>query len=44
MTTLEAIINEARGIPAFLPNVMALKEAVRKAREWMNKVEGIQVS
>ncbi|XP_064606539.1 lysine-specific demethylase 5A-like isoform X1 [Liolophura sinensis] len=44
MTTLEAIINEARGIPAFLPNVVALKEAVRKAREWMNKVEGIQSS
>ena len=42
MTTLEAIINEAKGIPAFLPNVSALKEAVRKAKEWASKVEGVQ--
>ena len=42
MTTLEAIINEAKGIPAFLPNVSALKEAVRKAKEWTSKVETVQ--
>lgn len=32
MATLEAIINEAKGIPAFLPNVSALKDALKKAR------------
>ena len=42
MTTLEAIINEAKGIPAFLPNVAALKEAVRKAKEWTAKVDSLQ--
>ncbi|XP_067685038.1 lysine-specific demethylase 5A-like isoform X3 [Haliotis asinina] len=42
MTTLEAIICEAKAIPAYLPNVCALKEAVRKAKEWTVKVEAIQ--
>ncbi|XP_046372172.2 lysine-specific demethylase 5A-like isoform X4 [Haliotis rufescens] len=42
MTTLEAIISEAKSIPAYLPNVCALKEAVRKAKEWTVKVEAIQ--
>ncbi|KAL5014006.1 hypothetical protein ScPMuIL_008276 [Solemya velum] len=44
MPTLEAIINEAKGIPAYLPNVCALKEALRKAKEWTSKVEVIQNS
>ncbi|XP_025106262.1 lysine-specific demethylase 5A-like isoform X3 [Pomacea canaliculata] len=43
-STLEAIISETRNIPAFLPNVCALREAVRKANEWTGKVEGIQTS
>nr|KAG5711307.1 hypothetical protein BaRGS_006004 [Batillaria attramentaria] len=43
-STLEAIINEAKSIPAYLPNVCALREAVRKANEWMAKVEAIQTS
>ncbi|KAK6176380.1 hypothetical protein SNE40_014678 [Patella caerulea] len=42
MATLEGIINESKVIPAYLPNVSALKEAVRKAREWSNKVDSIQ--
>ncbi|XP_013414674.1 lysine-specific demethylase 5A-like isoform X2 [Lingula anatina] len=40
--TLEAIINEAKGIPAYLPNVSALKEALRKAKEWTARVEAVQ--
>lgn len=44
MATLEAIIKEAEGIPAYLPNVTALKDALRKAKEWTNKVETVQVS
>ncbi|KAK7101928.1 hypothetical protein V1264_020234 [Littorina saxatilis] len=43
-STLEAIINESKSIPAFLPNVCALREAVRKANEWVAKVEAIQTS
>ena len=42
-STLEAIINESKSIPAYLPNVCALREAVRKANEWVSKVETIQV-
>ena len=43
MATLEAIINEAKGIPAYLPNVSALKEALKKAKEWTQKVDTVQV-
>lgn len=43
MATLDAIIAEAKGIPACLPNVNALKDALRKAKEWSSKVEAIQV-
>ena len=44
MATLEAIISEAKGIPAFLPNVMQLKDALKKAKEWTSKVDSVQVS
>ncbi|XP_052677656.1 lysine-specific demethylase 5A-like isoform X4 [Crassostrea angulata] len=44
MATLEAIINEAKGIPAFLPNVSALKDALKKAKDWTYKVETVQNS
>ncbi|KAK7826285.1 hypothetical protein U0070_021299 [Myodes glareolus] len=42
MANLENIVNEAKNIPAFLPNVLSLKEALQKAREWTAKVEAIQ--
>ncbi|XP_012502902.1 PREDICTED: LOW QUALITY PROTEIN: lysine-specific demethylase 5A [Propithecus coquereli] len=44
MASLESIVNEAKNIPAFLPNVSSLKEALQKAREWTAKVEAIQVA
>ena len=44
MTTLDAIITEACKIPAYLPNVCSLKEAMRKAEEWTARVMAIQVS
>lgn len=34
---------EARNIPAYLPNILALREALQKAKEWTAKVEAIQV-
>lgn len=44
ISTIEAIISEARGIPAQLPNVSALKEALQKAKDWIGSVEAIQMS
>lgn len=44
MATLEAIIHESRGIPLYLPNITALCEALKKAKDWTAKVEAIQVS
>ena len=43
MATLEAIILEAKGIPAFLPNVTQLKDALKKAKEWTGRVDSVQV-
>lgn len=43
MTTVEAIVKEASRVPLYLPNVSALKEALRKAREWSDKVDQVQV-
>ncbi|BFZ10485.1 hypothetical protein BsWGS_13524 [Bradybaena similaris] len=42
LTTLEAIIAEARNIPAYLPNIASLRDAVKKAKEWIQKVESVQ--
>lgn len=42
MVTLESIVLEAKNIPAYLPNVLALREALQKAKEWTSKVEAIQ--
>ncbi|XP_076448659.1 lysine-specific demethylase 5A-like [Babylonia areolata] len=42
--TLEAIIQEAKSIPANLPNVCALRDAVRKANDWVTKVDAIQTA
>uniref|UniRef100_A0A8C4FEH8 [histone H3]-trimethyl-L-lysine(4) demethylase n=1 Tax=Dicentrarchus labrax TaxID=13489 RepID=A0A8C4FEH8_DICLA len=43
MVTLESIVLEARNIPAYLPNILALRDALQKAKEWTSKVEAIQV-
>lgn len=43
MVTLESIVLEARNIPAYLPNILALREALLKAKDWTSKVEAIQV-
>ncbi|XP_067880255.1 lysine-specific demethylase 5C isoform X2 [Heterodontus francisci] len=42
LATLEAIIKEAENIPVELPNILALKEALSKARAWIADVEEIQ--
>ncbi len=43
MATLEAIISESRNIPAYLPNIESLKDALKRAKEWAKKVDEIQV-
>ncbi|KAG2460300.1 KDM5A demethylase, partial [Polypterus senegalus] len=43
MATLENIVTEAKNIPAYLPNVISLRDALQKAKDWTSKVEAIQV-
>ncbi|XP_069619063.1 lysine-specific demethylase 5A isoform X3 [Ranitomeya imitator] len=40
--SLEGILAEAKNIQAYLPNVLALKEALQRAKDWTSKVEAIQ--
>uniref|UniRef100_A0A8C5PBT0 Lysine-specific demethylase 5A n=1 Tax=Leptobrachium leishanense TaxID=445787 RepID=A0A8C5PBT0_9ANUR len=42
MASLESILSEAKNIQAYLPNVLALKEALQRAKDWTAKVEAIQ--
>ena len=44
LSTLDSIVNESASIPAYLPNVWALKEALQKAKDWVAKVESVQSS
>ena len=44
LSTLDSIVSEAASIPAYLPNVWSLKEALHKAKEWTSKVEAVQSS
>ncbi|KAG8438493.1 hypothetical protein GDO86_004891 [Hymenochirus boettgeri] len=42
MESIESIIMEAKNIQAYLPNLLALKEALQRAKDWTCKVEAIQ--
>lgn len=42
VSSLESILAEAKNIQAYLPNVLALKEALQRAKDWTSKVEAIQ--
>lgn len=41
--TLSGASEKASGIPAHLPNCMLLKDTIRKAREWLQEAEELQV-
>uniref|UniRef100_A0A8C4Q4Z0 [histone H3]-trimethyl-L-lysine(4) demethylase n=1 Tax=Eptatretus burgeri TaxID=7764 RepID=A0A8C4Q4Z0_EPTBU len=41
VTTLQAIVNEADRVPAYLPKVLALKQALLDAQDWIGLVETI---
>jgi len=43
ISTIETILKEAEAIPAFLPNIGTLRDALKKGKEWSAKVETIQV-
>lgn len=38
----EELVKQAEEVPAHLPSVAALKDAVKRAREWTNKVTTLQ--
>ncbi|KAH0619006.1 hypothetical protein JD844_018605 [Phrynosoma platyrhinos] len=42
LSSLDAAVKEIEEIPAYLPNGVALKEAVKKAKDWLQEVEGLQ--
>lgn len=44
METLNVAAEKASVIPAYLPNCLLLKDAVRKAREWLQEAEELQVN
>lgn len=43
LSSLEAAVKEIDVIPAYLPNGIALKDAVKKAKDWLQEVESLQV-
>lgn len=42
-STIDAIINEACKVKVVLPNVLLLRESLRKAGNWSEQVDRIQV-
>uniref|UniRef100_A0A5F8H4S3 Lysine-specific demethylase 5B n=1 Tax=Monodelphis domestica TaxID=13616 RepID=A0A5F8H4S3_MONDO len=42
LNSLAAAVKEIEEIPAYLPNGLALKDAVQKARDWLQEVEALQ--
>ncbi|KAG8170945.1 hypothetical protein JTE90_027093, partial [Oedothorax gibbosus] len=42
LSALESVVRDASNISVFLPNVLQLTDAVRKAKEWLHKVQAIQ--
>ncbi|NXR07265.1 KDM5B demethylase, partial [Semnornis frantzii] len=43
LSSLAAAAKELEEIPAYLPNGVALKDAVQKAKDWLQEVEALQV-
>ncbi|KAF6031962.1 KDM5A [Bugula neritina] len=44
ISSIEVIINEAKDIPARLPNVLALKEALIQAKQWNSDVDTLNAA
>uniref|UniRef100_A0A8V5HAH6 [histone H3]-trimethyl-L-lysine(4) demethylase n=1 Tax=Melopsittacus undulatus TaxID=13146 RepID=A0A8V5HAH6_MELUD len=43
LSSLVAAVKEIEEIPAYLPSGVALKDAVQKAKDWLQEVEALQV-
>lgn len=41
LSVLETIVNETSLLPVYLPNTITVKDAVKKAKEWISKVEQV---
>lgn len=44
ITILESLLEEAKSIPAYLPNIQALHNVLKKGKEWISKVDAMQKS
>lgn len=44
LSSVTAVLREAESVPVYLPSVESLRDAVERAREWLQKVETLQVS
>ena len=42
LSSVEVIVREVDLLPTYLPSVMALKDSLRKAKEWMSKFDALQ--
>ena len=42
LSEAEELLKEAESVPAMLPSVVSLKDTVKKARDWVNKVTAIE--
>ena len=42
LSEVEALVGEGEAISSGLPSLSTLKEAVRKAKEWLSKAEGLK--
>ncbi|KAM5180075.1 lysine-specific demethylase 5B [Mantella aurantiaca] len=42
LNSLTAVLREAESVPVYLPSVESLRDAVERAREWLQKVETLQ--
>ena len=42
LSEVEALVSEGEAISSGLPSLSTLKEAVRKAKEWLSKAEGLK--
>lgn len=44
INVLESLLEEAKNIPAYLPNIQALHNVLKKGKEWITKVDVMQKS
>ncbi|XP_062401149.1 lysine (K)-specific demethylase 5Ba isoform X1 [Sardina pilchardus] len=44
LATLEAAVQEAESVPAFLPNCLQLKDAISKAKDWLQEADTLQLA